>query len=44
MIRVFIGTDGEFHGDAEKVVEYSILKNASEPVDIQFIRHGWKNR
>jgi len=43
MIRVFIGTDSTIHGKAEKVVEYSIRKHASEPVDIQFIRPGWKS-
>lgn len=43
MIRVFIGTDGDFHGDAEKVVEYSIQKNTNEEVDVQFLRPGWKN-
>jgi hypothetical protein len=43
MIRVRIGTDSDIHGDAEKVVEYSIRKNTKEEVDIQFIRPGWKN-
>lgn len=43
MIRVFIATDGDIHQDAEKVVEYSIRKHASEEVDINFIRPGWKS-
>ena len=43
MIRIFIGTDGDIHGDAEKVVEYSIRKNTKEEVDVQFIRPGRKN-
>lgn len=43
MIRVFIATDGSMHGKAEKVIEYSILKHASAPVDITFMRPGWKS-
>lgn len=43
MIRVFIGTDGDIHGKAEKVIEYSILKHASEPVSINFMRPIWKS-
>jgi len=41
-IRVFIGTDGDFHQDAEKVIEYSIHTNTKEPVEVNFIRPGWK--
>ena len=42
MIRVFIGTDGDIHQDAEKVVEWSIRKNTKEDVDFTFLRPGWK--
>jgi hypothetical protein len=41
MIRVFVGTDSDIHGKAEKVVEYSIRKHATEPVEIRFIKPGW---
>ena len=43
MIRIFIGTDGDFHQDAEKVIEYSIRKNTEQEVDLNFIRPGYKN-
>lgn len=46
MIRVFIGTDGDIHQKAESVIRYSIDKNTNQelnPVDVQFIRPGWKN-
>lgn len=43
MIKVLIATDSDIHGDAEKVIEYSILKNTSAEVNIQFIRPGWKS-
>ena len=43
MIRVFIGTDGDIHQDAEKVLEYSIRNNTNQPVDVTFMRPGWKN-
>jgi len=43
MIRVFIATDGAIHGKAEKVIEHSIRKHASEPVQIEFMRPGWKS-
>ena len=43
MIRVFVGTDSDIHGKAEKVVEYSCRVNTSQDIDFQFIRPGWKN-
>ena len=43
MIRIFIGTDGDFHQDAEKVIECSIRKNTEQEVDLNFIRPGYKN-
>lgn len=43
MIRIFIGTDSSIHQKAEKVVKYSILKNTSSDVDIQFMQPGWKS-
>lgn len=42
MIRVFVGTDSDIHGDAEKVLEYSIRTNTQEEVDLTFMRPGWK--
>jgi hypothetical protein len=42
MIKVYIATDGDIHQDAERVIEYSIRKHASEDVEINFIRPGWK--
>lgn len=42
-MRVFIGTDGDYHGEAEKVIKHSIEKNASASVEINFIRPGWKS-
>lgn len=42
MIKVFIGTDSSIHQKAEKVVEYSIKKNTTSDVNVQFIRPGWK--
>ena len=42
-IRVFVGTDGDFHQDAEKVIEYSIRTNTAEEVDLTFMRPGWKS-
>ena len=42
MIRVFVGTDGDFQQDAEKVLEWSIRKNTKEEVDVTFMRPGWK--
>lgn len=42
-MRVFVGTDGDFHQKAERVIEYSIRANASQPVDVHFIRPGWKS-
>lgn len=42
MIRVFVGTDGEIHQKAEKVLEYSIRKNTAEDVELTFMRPGWK--
>lgn len=43
MIRVFVGTDSDVHGDAEKVLEYSIRKNTAEEVDLTFMNPGWKS-
>lgn len=43
MIKIFIGTDSNIHQKAEKVVKYSILKNTTSDVDIQFIQPGWKS-
>ena len=42
MIRVFVGTDSDIHGDAEKVLEYSIRTNTPEEVELTFMRPGWK--
>lgn len=42
MIRVFVGTDGDYHQDAEKVLEWSIRKNTEQDVDLTFMRPGWK--
>ncbi len=42
-VRVFIGTDADIHKKAEQVIEYSIRTNTSVPVDIRFIRPGWKS-
>jgi hypothetical protein len=42
MIRVFVGTDGDIHADAERVLEYSIRTNTVEEVEIAFMRPGWK--
>lgn len=38
MIRVFVGTDSDIHGDAEKVLEYSIRTNTAEEVDLTRLR------
>jgi lipopolysaccharide biosynthesis glycosyltransferase len=44
MIRVFVGTDGNIHSDAEKVLAHSIKKNTTEEnVHIIFMRPGWQN-
>jgi len=43
MIKVFVGTDGEFHQKAERVLEYSIRTNTQEEVDLTFMRPGWKS-
>ena len=43
MLKVFIGTDSDFHGDAEKVIEHSIRRNTSEATEITFINPGWKS-
>lgn len=42
MIRVFIGTDSDVHGDAEKALGYSIRKNTAEEVELTFMNPGWK--
>lgn len=40
MIKVFIGTsEGTDDKDAEKVLEYTLRKNCSEPIDIVFMRN-----
>lgn len=43
MIRVFVGTDSDVHGDAEKVLEYSIRKNTTEEIELTFMNPGWKS-
>jgi hypothetical protein len=44
VIRVYVGTDGDIHDKAEKVLEYSIRKNSSTPdVEVNFMRPGWKS-
>ena len=43
MIKVFVGTDSDVHGDAEKVLEYSIRKNTTEEVELTFMNPGWKS-
>jgi hypothetical protein len=41
MVRVFIGTSpGEDDKDAEKVLEYSLKKNCSEPIEVVFMRNN----
>jgi len=41
--RVFIGTNQKLHAKAELVIEHSIHKNASRPVEINFIRPCWQS-
>jgi hypothetical protein len=43
MLKVFVGTDSSVHGDAEKVLEYSIRKNTAEDVELVFMDPGWKS-
>jgi len=44
MIRVFVGTDSDIHGKAEKALAHSIRKNSSTPdVQVNFMRPGWKS-
>jgi len=42
MLKVFVGTD-DMHGDAERVLEYSIRKNTAEDVELTFMNPGWKS-
>ena len=41
MIKIFIGTsEGEDDKDAEKVLEYTLRKNCSQPIEIVFMRNS----
>jgi len=42
MIPVFVGTD-DIHEKAEQVLALSIQKHTSQPVNITFMRPGWKS-